>query len=187
MAEISGVVQEIKTTARGGKTVYDVIVGGQAYGAGFYAPKCATGDYVKFDLDTSRGYQNIARNSLKVSKNKAPAEAVAVAEATMPSKSSTGASVDHKQEVISRQSALNSALAFMAVLAQADALGLPAASAKGKRIEVLEAMLAKYKQEFYESSTGVKYKEISPSAKAVVDESAAEYEEVAAPEDSEWE
>lgn len=188
MAEISGVVQEIKARpVAGGKVAYGVFVGGQEYGAGLYAPKCAVGDYVKFELDEARGYKNIGRGTLKVSKNKPPAEAVAAAAATAPVKNSQGGSVDTRQDTISRQAAMNTAISFMTLLHAADALGLPAATAKkGSRQEAMEAMLAKYTQEFYEGNTGVKWKDIAPSApKGSSDD--AEAEDEAAPADTEWE
>jgi hypothetical protein len=187
MAEITGVVQEIKTrSVSGGKTSYDLVVGGQAYGAGLYAPKCDVGDYVKFELDDSRGYKNVGRNTLKVSKNKPPAEAVAEAAATAPKKSTTGGSFDTRQDTISRQAAMNTAIQFMVLAASQEALGLPAAGAKGKRLETLEGMLHKYTQEFYETNTGVKWMNISPTTKDEAATEAAAPEEVAAPADSEW-
>lgn len=188
MAEITGVVQDIVTRdVAGGKKSYDIVIAGQKYGAGLYAPKCKAGDYVKFELDDSRGYKNVGRNTLKVSANKPPAEALAEAAATAPKVSSTGASFDGRQDVISRQAAMNTAIQFLTLAAGQDALGLPAATAKGKRIEVLEGMLAKYTQEFYESNTGVKWKDISPAAADATPEAEAEeVEEVEAPTDSEW-
>lgn len=164
MAEVTGVVQEIKAIARGGKTVYDIVVGGQSYGAGFYAPKCKQGDYIKFTIDDSRGYQNVARGSLKVSSHKPPAEAVAEAQATAPVKTNAGGTFDSRQDIISRQSASNSAIAFLQLAQAADALGLPASAAKGKKQEVLEAMLKKYTQMFYEFNTGAAFKDISPNS-----------------------
>lgn len=187
MSEITGVVQEvIARPVNGGKTGYDIVVAGQKYGAGLFAPKCKVGDYVKFELDEARGYKNVGRNTLKVSTNKAPPEAVAEAEKTAPKKSTTGGSFDTRQDTISRQAAMNTAIQFLTLAASQDALGLPAAGAKGKRLETLESMLAKYTQEFYETNTGVKYKSISPTAseEATVDE--PEVEEVEAPADSEW-
>lgn len=166
MAEITGVVQEIETrSVAGGKTAYNVRVGGESYGAGLYAPKCKVGDYVKFGLDESRGYKNIERNTLKVSANKPPAEALAAAAATAPQQNSQGMSVDARQDVISRQSATNSALAFLTLLTTNDAMGLPAATAKGKRVEVIESMLHQYEKEFYERNTGLAWKDISPKPK----------------------
>lgn len=182
MAEITGVVQDIVTRdVSGGKKSYDIVVGGQKYGAGLYAPKCKVNDYVKFELDDSRGYKNVARNTLKVSSHKPPAEAVAEAKATAVQASKGG--FDARQDTISRQAAMNTAIAFMTILSTNDALGLPAANTKGKRQEVLEAMLRKYTQEFYEENTGVAFKSIAPNAKQEGDESAEEEE---APADEEW-
>ncbi len=187
MAEITGIIQEIQTkTVTGGKTAYSIVVGGQAYGAGLYAPKCVVGDYVKFELDDARGYKNVERNSLKVSKNKPPADAVAQAAASAPQKTSTGASFDNRQDTISRQAASNTAIQFMTLLSANDALGLPAATAKGKRLEVMETMLAEYTKEFYENNTGVKWKDIGPSKDPATPEVVADTAEVDAPDDESW-
>lgn len=188
MADQTGVVQEVRVKdVAGGKKAYDIVVAGQAYGVGLYAPKCKVGDYVKFEIDDSRGYKNVARNSLKVSANKPPAEAVAEAQATAPKVSSTGGSFDTKQDTISRQSAANTAVAFMGLLSANDALGLPKADAKGQRQAAMEALLDKYTQYFYEHNTGVAYKSISPTGEdAEVEEAEQEETEVAAPSTDEW-
>jgi hypothetical protein len=187
MSDITGVVQEIQTRdVSGGKKAYNIVVGGESYGAGLYAPKCKVGDYVKFTLDEARGYKNVGRGSLQVSKNKPPADAVAAAAATALPKSSDGSSVDRKQDTISRQSAMNTAIQFMTLLSANDALGLPA-SAKGKKVEVLEAMLSKYTQDFYERNTGVKWKDIAPATKGSTNEaSEPEVEEDDTPADEQW-
>lgn len=177
MAEQTGVVQDIKSKqVAGGKTAYDLVVAGQAYGVGLYAPKCKVGDYVKFEVDESRGYKNVARNSLQVSANKAPAEAVAVAAATK-------GGFDNRQDTISRQAAMNTAIAFMTILSDNEGLGLPAATAKGKRAETLELMLKKYTADFYEFNTGVAFKDVSPKKKAAA---AEEAEEVEADAEESW-
>lgn len=188
MAEITGIIQELRTRdVSGGKKAYNIVVGGQEYGCGLYAPKAKVGDYVKFELDESRGYKNVGRNSLKVSTHKPPAEAIAEASNTKPVASTAGGTVDMKQEVVSRQSALNSAIAFMAILQSADALGLPASNTKGKRQEVLEAMLNQYMVEFFERNTGTAYRDLSPKKKdpEVADEAADTGGEVE-PADDQW-
>lgn len=190
MAKITGVLQDIQSRpVSGGKTGYDIVVAGQKYGYGLFAPKVKINDYVEFELDDSRGYKNVARNSLKASAFKPSAEEVAVAEATAPKKSTTGASFDTRQDTISRQAAMNTAIQFMTLAASQDALGLPAASAKGKRLETLEGMLYKYSADFYEANTGVKFKSIAPSSNEeaaptteVVEDSSA----ATSPADSDW-
>lgn len=185
--EMTGVVQEIKAKpVAGGKTAYDILVGGQAYGVGLYAPKCKAGDYVKFEIDDSRGYKNVARNSLKVSANKPPADVLAEASATAPKQSTAGGTFDLRQDMISRQAASNTAIAFLQFLQAAGAL--PTA-AKGKQQEVMEQMLARYEQEFYERNTGAAWKDISPAKEGAaltphVEDSVTE--DVATPDDAEW-
>lgn len=182
MAEITGVVQDILVRdVAGGKKSYDIVVAGQKYGAGLFAPKCKAGDYVKFELDDSRGYKNVGRNTLKVSANKQQPEEVK--QEAKPSPLKQASSFDTRQDTISRQAAMNTAIAFMELLSRNEALGLPASNTKGKRQEVLETMLQKYTQEFYEQNTGTKYKNISPNPKTA-NESAEEAE--VAPDDEEW-
>lgn len=165
MADMTGVVQAVNVKdVSGGRKSYDVVVAGQAYGAGLYAPKCKVGDYVKFEIAESRGYKNIARNSLKISANKPPAEAVAQAEATAPKTNSQGGSFDTRQDVISRQAATNSAIQFMTLLASQEALPAASGKNKGTKQEVLETLLHQYEASFYERNTGVVWKDITPGA-----------------------
>lgn len=179
--EITGVIQDIRTrSVAGGKTAYNIVIAGQEYGAGLFAPKADVGDYVKFELDESRGYKNVAKGSLKVSKNKTPpAEQAAVQTAAKPSYNNT---FDTRQDAISRQAASNTAIAFLALAQNVGAL--PAAGAKkGAALEALDAMLKKYTEHFYEQNTGVAWKDIGPKKQDDVQED----EELAVPEDASWE
>jgi hypothetical protein len=162
--EVTGVIQEIQTKqVAGGKTAFNVVVGGQAFGAGLYAPKCKVGDYVKFSVDESRGYKNIERNTLKVSTNKPPAEAVAEAASTSVAAAFAGiGSFDKRQDAISRQAASNTAISFMVLLQAAGALPVPAA--KGAAQKALEAVLHGYEQSFYERNTGNRWVDITPAS-----------------------
>lgn len=196
---IKGIVQAVETKqVAGGKTAYNLVIGGQRYGAGLYAPKCREGDYVQFEVDDSRGFKNVGRNTLKVSAGKPPAEAVAEAAESMPTKTADGgvrtkndeakAKADAaKQETISRQSALNSAIAYLTVAQAADALGLPKADTKGKRIETLDMLVSKYTQMFYEQSTGQKWKGTSIAEVGEDTEQEAPAADDAAEADGPWE
>lgn len=181
---VTGVVQEVKSIQRGNRTAYDIVVGGKSYGAGLYPPKCKEGDYIKFDIDDSRGYENVARNSLQVSKNKPPAEALQEASSTAPKKNSAGESFDSRQDSILRQSSMNYAIQYLNVLAIAGALAVP--STKGKQQEYVDTLRKKYTQEFYEANSGIVYKDISPnqSAADAPGEDEAPFEE--APADDDW-
>lgn len=175
---ISGVIQAIETRdVSGGKKAYSIRVGGEAYGAGLYAPKAKEGDYVTFNLDESRGYKNVERGSLKV--GKAPAGAAAAPAASTYVAPKGG--FDARQDAISRQAASNTAISFMELLFKAEALPL----GKTKRQEAMETLLHKYEQEFYERNTGVAWKDISPNKKDDVDEG-EEAEEVETPDDAQW-
>lgn len=182
---VTGIVQEVKSVQRGNRTAYDIVVAGQTYGAGLYPPKCKEGDYIKFEVDDSRGYKNVGRNTLQVSKNKPPAEAVAEAAASAPKQNSAGSSVDARQDSILRQSSMNYAIQYLGVLAQAGALAVPAT--KGKQQEYVDTLRKKYTQEFYEANSGLPYKDISPNQTEAAEagEEEAPFEE-GAPADSEW-
>lgn len=178
---ITGIVQEvIKKPVSGNRTGYDIKVAGETYGVGLYPPKCKEGDYIKFDLDDSRGYKNVARNTLKVSAGKPPAEAIA--EAATPTKPVAAGS---REDSIMRQSSLNYAIQYLGVLAAAGVLS-PPTSGKGKGQEYMDTLRKKYVQEFYEANSGVVYKDISPNQSQAEDaaEEEAPFEE--APADSEW-
>ena len=187
MSSVTGVIQQInEKSVAGGKKAYDIVVAGQTYGYGLYPPKAKEGDYVKFDVDESRGYKNVARNSLKVSTNKPPAEAVAEAQASAPKQNSVGGSVDSRQDSILRQSSLNYAIQYLGVLAQAGALAVPAT--KGKQQEYVDTLRKKYTQEFYEANSGLAYKDISPNQTEAAGggEDETPFETSDAPADGEW-
>lgn len=183
---VTGIIQEInKKSVAGGKFAYDVTVAGKSYGYGLYPPKAKEGDYVKFDIDDSRGYENVARNSMKVSSGKPPPEVVAQNEASIPQKNSEGTSFDGRQDVISRQSARNTAVAYMNVLAVSGALAVPAT--KGKQMEFMDTILTKYTQEFYEGNTGLAWKDISPGQTDEVEDAPDDdTPDAETPADSEW-
>lgn len=165
MAQVAGVVQEIQERpVAGGKTAYNVVVGGQGYGAGLYAPKAKVGDYVEFEVDEARGYKNVARGTLRVSANKGPAPATAAAQAA-PAKPNTSV-YDNRQDIISRQAAANTALQFLNLAVTTGALELPkSTSKKGAALDALDTLVHKYTEVFYERATGTEYKDISPDAK----------------------
>lgn len=196
---VKGVIQAVESKqVSGGRQAWDIVVAGQRYGVGLYKPKANEGDYVQFEVDDSRGYLNVARNTLRALPGKPPAEEVQVAQATAPARTTSGAVVtkgdtdrakrdEERQETISRQSALNSAIDFLKVAQAADALGLPASGPKGKKLEALEAVLDKYTQLFYTQSTGKEWKTYdrpaSPHTDTIEDQVAQDSQEI---DDAPW-
>lgn len=159
MAQVSGVIQQIKTKKVGAKqtTAYDLNVNGQWYGYGFYAPKANEGDYVTFEATQNGNFHNVERGTLKV--GKAPPEEAK--QATGGSVRQAVGSYDARQDAISRQAASNTAIAWLTLLHNAGAL--PAGSkSKGSQQEALDVIRREYEKEFYESNTGNEWKNIRP-------------------------
>lgn len=181
MSQESGVIQEIQSrSVAGNKTAYDIVIAGQRYGAGLYAPKAKVGDYVTFTVSQNGNFKNVERGTLKVGKAPKGEEQAAI-------KAKVGAAVnsfDARQDAISRQAASNTAIAWVSFLQAAGALTVPAT--KGKAQAALDLVRKEYEKEFYEANTGNAWKDISPSPKA--EEDAGEYEgEAEEPEDRPWE
>lgn len=143
----------------GQKTAYDLVVGGQKYGAGLFAPKCKVGDYVTFTRGERNGFAEVAARTLRV--GKAPPGETA---APPVSRSANGTpSFDKKQDAISRQAASNTAIAFMQLLAAQEALPVPASKSKGDKQAALETLLQGYEKRFYEANTGQVWQDIAPA------------------------
>lgn len=186
MAEVTGIIQDISTTQRGSYVMADIVVGGEKYGAGISKYlKAKVGDYVKFELDDSRGFKNVAKGTLKVSQGKPPAEAVAEASSTKANVARAVSGFDARQDAISRQAASNTAIAWVTFLASQDAL--PKAKTKGAAADMLDSVRRQYEKEFYESNTGHEFKDIGPKREAAeAAEDAGDEDQAAAPADTAW-
>lgn len=148
---------------------YDVYIDGQKLGAGKFEPKgVAAGDYVTYEVDMNGQYQNLRPGSLSKS---TPPAGVAAPKAAAPTAAS-GISMA-TQDVISRQAALNSALAFMTILQAGGALPEGKTLAAAKKADKLEAILLEYVQRFYQYNTGSTYE----IPEAIADEAATDWTE----------
>lgn len=129
--------------------MYDIVIDGTTYGAGKFPPKgYAAGDYVSFEATQKGQYWNLTPGSL--SKTNAPAGVAA------PPKMEASRITRDKQDVISRQSALNSALQHVSNLIAAGAIPAGAAAKGPKMADKIDAITASYVEKFYEQSTGDK-------------------------------
>ena len=131
---------------------YDLHVGSEKLGMGKFPPKgMAVGDYVRYEVETTdKGYKNLKNGSLE------KLEKPAGVEPPKPPKAST-IGLD-RQDVISRQAALNSALQFLEVLTANDALPAGAKNlSPDKKADKIEAILMEYVQRFYLLSTASPY------------------------------
>lgn len=175
--QISGVVQEvIRRSLNNGKSAYDIVVAGDKYGAGLFAPKCKEGDYVTFDVQYNGNFKNVERGTLKVSANK-PANAGGSTPAQNVRAASN--SFDARQDAISRQAASNTAIAWLSLLNTMGALPIAASKSKGSQQEAMDLLRRQYEKEFYQDNTGVEWKNISPAKNAESDaDETSEEEEI---------
>lgn len=132
-------------------TYYDIYVDNNNLGGGKFPPKgVSEGDFVEYEMEkNARGYDQIKAGTLR--KAEAPAGVKAPAAPTPSS-----ISMD-KQDVISRQSALNSALSFLSTLVAAGGIPEGKTLTPAKKAEKLEAILLSYTARFFHMSTGAEY------------------------------
>lgn len=129
--------------------MYSIKVGGTNYGVGKYPPRgIAEGDMVEFGVEYNGNYANVARGSLrKVEGSSAPPAS--------PQASSGPQKVgafDQRQNIISKQAALNTALAFLEFAHKAEKLPVPAAKNQG--FGYLRTLWMEEAAKLYELNTG---------------------------------
>ena len=150
--QIQGFVTAINEKPTQFGVMYDIVVNGTKYGIGKFAPKgIAQGDYVQFDGIQKGQYWNVAPGSL--SKQPSPA---GVKPAPAPVSGGSGG-YDKRQETISKQAALNSALTFVSLLNAADALPVAKSAKADKKADIVKQIVLEYTAEFYHMATGETY------------------------------
>lgn len=159
---IKGKVTAVNERPTSAGTMYDIEIAGQRVGAGKYMPRVKAGGYYKLAIERNGKYINMARGTKPEPIDASDSDPVATPAAPSAGRSSYAAGDDKRQEAISRQAARNTAVEFMRLLAEKDALVLPAASAKSAaRYEAMRATLEQLTNEFFAYSTG---KDTKPEA-----------------------
>lgn len=149
--------------------MYDVVIGGTKYGVGKFPPKgVAAGDYVQYEPVQKGNYWNIAPGSLSKLPQPAGVTPAPAARAAAPM------APDRRQETISKQAALNSALSFLNILVASDALPGGKALKADKKADMLLAVLEEYTGRFYHQSTGETFEFPDSPAGSSMDLSKAE-------------
>ena len=151
----SGYLQEVvKKQTKVGDMFDLVFTNGDRLGAGKYLPKNAVpGKYFNYEVETNGNFKNLARNSLV--EGKAPEGAAAsAASSAAPARASGGNSYDSRQDVISKQAAFNTSIAFVKLLAESDALPIAASVKAAKKADAIEAIVLDYASKFHKRSTG---------------------------------
>ncbi len=183
MSTITGVVQKIDTKfiQKLNKNMFDIIVNGKAYGIGMYAPRdVAEGDTVTFTA-TEEQWPKVERGTLR----KASAAEASAAPAA-PTKAYVANSFDDRQAVISKQAALNTAIAFVKMALDSGAINL--GSSGPAKLGIIEAAMFEFAAKFHQFSTGETVEVPEVAGKVAKPKAAAKAAPApAAPADDEWE
>lgn len=146
-----GYLVEIQSYDTRAGTMYSLVFENEKLGVGKFVPKFAEpGNYYEYEVEMRGQYKNLKSGSLK---KKPKPQGVPQAK---PAASAGANSFDSRQEVISRQSALNSALTLVDILVKADALPVPKSAKTDKKADLIAEVVRHYTAEYYEQSTGNK-------------------------------
>ena len=125
-----------------------VMSNGDSVGAGKFPPKgMSAGDYVQYDTKANGKWLNLVPGSMSKLDKPAGVEAPSKQPGFVPSG-------DKRQDTISKQAALNSALTFVGLLAAQDALPMPAKTKAGEKADVIHSIVDMYTAHFYKQATG---------------------------------
>lgn len=159
--QVSGQVSAIieRTTKFG--PMIDVMVNGKKYGAGKFAPRgIQQGDFVSFEVDIKQNGQytnyNIRSGTLRKDEGGAASSANAApqAQASAAPRATATFAGDNRQETISKQAALNTALTFCNFVASQGAVPMPKSAKEADKLGLLQAWVLEQAGMFYNLSTG---------------------------------
>lgn len=169
---VSGQVQAIVGRETRAGTFYDVKVNGKNYGHGKFAPRdVREGDFVSFDVDVKQNGQytnyDIRRGTLKRDDDAGSAKEAAPkadagrtwSERTAPSTGGGTAKggyvpFDERQEIISKQAALNTALALCNLAASQGAVPMPKAVKEADKLGLIQGWVLDEASRLYKLTTG---------------------------------
>ncbi len=147
----SGIVGEIKARETRVGQMYDVVVNGISYGNGKYAPRgVQAGDFVTFEYSENGQYKNIVPRSLR--KDDAPAPAAV--NAAKAETRTVVAQADKRQETISKQANLNTAVSIIQLQLAHGGLKFPANAKAPAIFEAIEGTVLELAQRLYNLTTG---------------------------------
>lgn len=159
--QVTGIVENIaeRTTRIG--PMYDVIVNGKKYGSGKYAPRgIKAGDFVSFEVDVKQNGQytnyDIRKGTIRIEEGTPPAKQEAAPKTTAKTYGSSFGG-DNRQEVISKQAALNTALTFCNLAASQGAIPMPKGVKETDKLAIIHSWVLDTAASFYALSTGNKW------------------------------
>jgi hypothetical protein len=152
----NGFLQQIvvKTTSTGKQMTDLIFSNGDKVGAGLYPPKgIEQGKFYNYEFDMNGNFKNLRKNSMFEGKAPEGASAASAASSAAPARA-VGNSYDSRQDVISKQAAFNTSIAFVKLLAESDALPIAASVKAAKKADAIEAIVLDYASKFHKRSTG---------------------------------
>lgn len=159
---VTGIVESVDTRQTSVGTMYNLKVNGKSYGYGKYAPKAKVGDTVTFGVVYRGEYANVDTKNIQVTPGAGAPPEARTGGRTASAGGGMGkddywerkeAKDEARQTIISKQSALNSALAFVGMLQTGG--WLPSVKTSKGSAEMLEELVAHYRDKFYLEATGV--------------------------------
>lgn len=153
MSNTTGTVESISTRDFNGKTMYNLKVSGEMYGFGSNKPNCKEGDFISFEYEQKGAYRNGNSKTVKVT-------SAGTGAASTGSTGYVGGKTTATQTTISKQAALNSAIAFVNGLVAVEAVpGITKTMKAEERYGLMEALVYTKTKEFYKQSTGEDFPE----------------------------
>lgn len=162
MSNGKGVVEKIgEFKSASGATMYNLTISGDRFGFGSNKPNCNEGDTIEFEYEQKGQYKNGNSKSVTV-----------VAKSAGPVSSGGGSygKTPATQTTISKQAALNSALAFVNILVAAEAVPGVTKTAKAEdKYGILESLVVEKTHEYYAQSTGAEWPEEEIESRPIED------------------
>lgn len=151
----SGIVSEITARKTRIGDMYDVVVNGTSYGHGKYPPRgIQAGDFVSFEYDTKTNGQYTNHNIISKTLRKDDSPAPAAVEAAKAETRTVLAATDKRQETISKQANLNSAIAMITQQIALGGIKFPASAKAPDIFKALEGLVLEQASRFYKLTTG---------------------------------
>ena len=157
--QVTGIVDNIATRNTRVGEMFDLIVNGKKYGVGKYAPRgIMQGDFVSFEVDVKQNGQytnyDVRRGTLRKEEG-APKTAAPSTTATVSTPTrQTFVPQDDRQVIISKQAALNTALAFCNLAAGQGAVPMPKSVKEVDKLGLIQKWVLDTAAQFYGLSTG---------------------------------
>lgn len=155
MTQASGIISAVNCKNTQFGDLYELQVNGKNYKYGKFAPRdVAQGDFITFEFETKQNGQytnySIVRGSIR--KDSAPAPA-AVAAAVAETRTTVAAG-DKKQETISKQANLNTAIQFVNTIISSGGLKFPATAKATDIYTLVDTLLLDTAARLYKLTTG---------------------------------